>query len=89
MEEIVAWVSVMVENSHITTLRPLFARQARGKRKLVLKRCFVNYRFRVSIERLRKKKADLAASLWVVALAAIGPLPGSSGSKRFSMCRNH
>jgi hypothetical protein len=36
-----------------------------------------------------RKKADLAASLWVVAVAAIGPLPASSGSKPFSMCRNH
>ena len=52
-------------------------------------RLFVNYRFRVRIWQLRKKKADLAASLWVVALAAIGPLPASSGLKPFSMCRNH
>jgi len=34
-----------------------------------------------------KEKADLAASLGVVAVA-IGPLPASSGSKPFSMCRN-
>jgi hypothetical protein len=36
-----------------------------------------------------ERKADLAASLWVVAVAAIGPLPTSSGSKPFSICRNH
>ena len=35
------------------------------------------------------EKVDLAASLWVVAVAAIAPLPTSSGSKPFSMCRNH
>jgi len=36
-----------------------------------------------------RKKADLAASLWVVAVAVIGPLPTSNGSKPFSMCRNY
>jgi hypothetical protein len=35
--------AVIVETGLIATLRLLFARQAKGKRKLVLSRCFNNY----------------------------------------------